>query len=250
MARTGWSGANFLRYSGAVVTGYPFTIACWVRPPTGIFTAAADFFGIFNSAAAGDRNRFVLRSNAADAVLFAAADSVGSTNATATGTFAGDTWGHICGVGTSATNRACFFNGGGKGTTTTSRIPASLDRTSIGLEDNTGAGFAPPSGTLIAEAAIWNIALADVDAAMLGAQRASPLKVRPDALVGYWPLIGNYGPEIEVIKRQEMAVQGTLSAAIHPAIFYSPRRRRPAFTVAGAPPAANPPRLAMMGVGA
>ena len=73
------------------------------------------------------------------------------------------------------------------------RPPAAPNELLIGKRSNDSQFF----GGDIAELAIWNIALSDDDVFALGDpdNRVSPLLVRPDALVGYWPLVGFAAPE-------------------------------------------------------
>lgn len=93
-----------------------------------------------------------------------------------------------------------------------------------------GAGLAtqPRSNTStqfdgrIAELAIWTDDIGAAGFAML-AKGFSPLMVRPDALLCYWPLIGNYSPEIDLISGKNATVNGTVAAASHPRIIYPTR---------------------------
>lgn len=75
----------------------------------------------------------------------------------------------------------------------------------------------------ISELAIWLTDIGATGFAQLG-QRYSPLSVRPDALVAYWPLHGRSGSIIELINRKNATITGTLAAATHPRMIY-PRHR-------------------------
>lgn len=75
----------------------------------------------------------------------------------------------------------------------------------------------------IAEAAIWSAALTAEEFAVLAAG-ASPLLVRPGALVNYWPIVGRHGPEIDLVGGNDLTVNGAV-ASDHPRMFYPARSR-------------------------
>jgi hypothetical protein len=93
-----------------------------------------------------------------------------------------------------------------------------MDRTAIGTT-NDGTDFM--SGD-IAEAAMWDVALGDDEVLMLGVG-FSPLCIRPQSLVAYWPLVGRHSPEIDMIGKFDMTVTGA-AAANHPRIFLGHKR--------------------------
>jgi hypothetical protein len=66
----------------------------------------------------------------------------------------------------------------------------------------------------------------------------SPLFVRPQSLVAYWPLIGRNSPELELIGGQGGTLTGTTQAE-HPRII-RPKRRQPFGITATAPPPPAP----------
>jgi hypothetical protein len=72
----------------------------------------------------------------------------------------------------------------------------------------------------IAEVAIW---AGDIGAAGFGvlAQRVSPMLVRPDLLVSYWPLIGRESPERDRFGGVGATITGTVATADHPRVVYS-----------------------------
>lgn len=248
MSRTGWGSADFLRAT-APLTAYPFSFGFWFNAPD--FGSQLCFGGLFNSTAGAiNQNAAVILANASEGLQFRVADAGSNNTATAAASWVPDVWNHGCAVAAGATDRAVFLNGGNKGTSTTSRTPSGIDRFSLGRWDNGGAAQNIPSTTLLAEVAVWNIALTEADVAMLGAAGASPLRVRPSALVAYWPLFGAYSPEIELIGRRELAVQGTLTAAPHPRLL-RPMRRRPGRLAYAAPtpPVSGVKSLSALGVG-
>jgi hypothetical protein len=90
----------------------------------------------------------------------------------------------------------------------------------MGQQDNAGtARENQGADVLLAEAAIWNVALSDTEVAALAAGY-SPKTIQPTALVAYWPLIGDWTPEIELISGQNFTIQGSLTQGAHPPLPY------------------------------
>lgn len=174
-------------------------------------------------------DQFTLKLNGAGAVQALSASNTGATTANTSTTYPTSTWFHAAAVFdvTTGTDRAAFLNGGGKVSNTTNRVPAGIDRTSIGLTDNTFA-TQPFGGTgtgYLAGVGLWNTNLTDAEIAVLAAG-VSPMLVRPGNLVSYWPLIGQNSPEIDLVGGFNMSIQGTLTQANHPRIYYPHGRQR------------------------
>ena len=105
-----------------------------------------------------------------------------------------NTWSVATGVWASTASRISYLNGGGKNEEATTLVPVGIDRLAVGaLADSTVALYF--SGR-IAEIGVWNVALSDADAAILG-KFYSPLFVKPQNLVHYWRLIN--GNLVDVI---------------------------------------------------
>ena len=204
-----------LEVATPVVTAHPLSMGCWFNSDDAAVTQ--NLMGILDTA--GNNNWWRLLAagaTAGDPVQAASKDSatVQSAGSTSTGYTAG-VWHHALAVFASATSRAAYIDGGSKGTNAVSRSPAGLDVTVIGRQ-----GSLTPTqyvSGLIAEAAIWDTELSDADALIL-ARGYSPLLVRPENLVAYWPLIGRTSPEIDVVGRFELTVTGAVVAA-HPRIL-------------------------------
>ena len=169
--------------SSAPVTAAPWTISSWVRPDTDTVGETAFSIGdnavddnyvllALSGTTGGDPAQYIVRNGATNVVTV-----------TSTGFSAGQ-WHHICGVEISSSSRAVYLDGGGKATDTTSVVPANLGSTSIGRLDRLN----PVSfiDGRIGETALWSVALNDNQVKMLAAG-VSPLRIRPDALEGYWP---------------------------------------------------------------
>jgi hypothetical protein len=105
-----------------------------------------------------------------------------------------------------ATNdRRAYIDGGSKGTNGTSRTPSGVNKTGVGyLCRSSQTGYF--SGR-IAEVAVWDAALTDAEAALLGAGY-SALFVRPQDLLVYWPMVRKLGTGqgIELIHRKQLLV--------------------------------------------
>lgn len=145
--------------------------------------------------------------------------TVGAASADSTTGYSLNTWEHACGVCASKDDVRVYLNGGNKGADNTANSVdwSGVDNTSIGAQvwNSTVGGYI--SGR-IAEAAIWNGALTDAEAALLYFRRYSPLKIRPQNLVAYWPL--RHGDNADWLGRYGMIGVNTPSDIAHPPIVY------------------------------
>ncbi len=182
--------AQYLSNANAIISGTPFTMACWFRSENVANDQTLLSVGVAGS---GDQKHALqlVGSAAGDPVRVLSRTTSAGQADTSTGYTAG-TWYHACGVWASATDRRAYINGGSEGTNTTSRAPTGMDSTYIGATQ--GASPVTFSDGFIAEAGIWNVALTTGEIAAL-AGGVSPLKIRPDALVAYWPIYGAFSPE-------------------------------------------------------
>lgn len=216
MARNFNGSGDYLYYTSAILTGEPLTLACWFLPDnvTGAFTIVA----LGTSGIGGPRNEFGLL--VVNGALWAIEQdaSVFKYATPSVGVSIGNLY-HGCGVFSSSTSRAAYLNGGNKGTNTDSVSPAISGGTLTRIGQRCNDGDNQKFDGLIAEVAAWNVALTDAEVAVL-ATGMSPLAVRPASLVAYWPLIGKYSPEIDVVGGFGMTLTGTPAAAAHPRVRY------------------------------
>lgn len=194
------SAGNFLTLAAAPISAAPCTIACWFNPTS---AATAGVLATVDDGTTGNE-AFTIRKQATGLlsaqVMAGGASSVANTSAS----YSAGSWQHACAVFASATDRRVFLNGGSKGTNATSRTPGTLGKTNIGQTSAAGVQYAGDA----AEVAIWNVALADGEVALLAAGR-SPTVVQPAALVAYWRIPGNASPEPPTVGANSLSLSGS-----------------------------------------
>ncbi|KKM82271.1 hypothetical protein LCGC14_1321200, partial [marine sediment metagenome] len=213
--------SEYLEVNSSPLTAYPFSISCWFNTDAPTQGQSPLFIG----------DRFV---EARRAYLSVRTNSVlrytlngpgGSTNPETVNTVSANTWHHAFGASASASDHKVILDGdtGNKGTDATDvgSGVADWDRTSIGrLGDSTPSFYF--SGK-IAECAIWNVALTDEEAAILS-KGFSPLLVRPQNLVAYWPLFR--GEDADALNDRVgglvLAATGVIDAVAHPDAMFRP----------------------------
>lgn len=218
MART-FTNVDYLEVNAAVLTAVPVTMAAWFRN-TGVFTNFPMLVALFTSGSTSHRMNLGLSSTG----QVSAGSNSGTTASAVTSTTVGDAnWHHGLAVFAAAASRAAYLDGGSKGTQTTSKTPSGINKTAIGSwNSGTNEGLTGD----IAHVAIWNVALSDDDALMLGTYKVSPLLIRPSNLVLYLPYIGRDSPEIDIIGQRNFTVSGATTAATEPPMLSLPGRRR------------------------
>jgi len=192
MARSFVSASfQYLENAAGAVATYPITMACWFNPTT---TAQIQCMLSLGHSLTTDRHS--IQGDGASHVAAQTADPTTTRTATSTGTFAAGAWAHAAGVFASATSRTAYRDGGNSGTNTGNTTPANANRTNAGCRFSLASRGQFWNG-LIAEAAIWNIALTAAEVAEL-AKGFSPMLIQPQNLVSYWPLLGRTSPEIDL----------------------------------------------------
>ena len=226
---------EYLMYNGSVLNNEPITMACWFYTNDAgadqmlmsiADTSNLEYFGL---AAMGDELD--------DYIIARSYDGDFGTAQTTT-QFSVDTWHHACGIFASDTDRRVYLDGGGKGTNVEDFSPDNLDNTTIGGLLFFNNFYWPMSGR-IAEAAIWNVALTDDEVASL-AEGYSPLFIKPENLVAYWPLVRD--TDNDVVGGYNMTAVNTPSIMRHP-----PQIMGRAVVSIGAPTAIVPPPVAGYG---
>ncbi|MFH1924363.1 MAG: LamG-like jellyroll fold domain-containing protein [Planctomycetota bacterium] len=213
-----WSGA------GPPVTSPPFTLSCWFYTDTDAVGQALMWIGD------KDASDQILGSLQVDAVsggyrkvIARTVASGGLAGAAKAWNYSVNTWHHVCGVFSAENDRLVALDYSQQGSDNTSLGVAGIDRVSIGR-----LGDATPDKYLsgaVAEAAIWNVALADDDVRALH-QRFSPLMIRPENLAAYWPLGGLWGQnDNDRLGTYPMTAYNSPSWTDHPPLIYPGRPR-------------------------
>lgn len=246
MARSNNATAgNYLSNGAAVVTAAPLTMAAWFNP----VNVTEDHILISCSRSSASDNWFFLAANGVTAGDPVGASTItGGTEAIATSStsFAANTWQHACGVFTAANSRTAYLNGGGAGNNTTSLTPTGIDRTYVGRLTGFDGSLYGSMNAAVAEAAVWNVALAAAEVLQL-AKGLSPLLVRPDSLVAYWPIYGRASPEPDYVGAFPLTINGTMTQAAHPGVFM-PRVPSMGMQAAAAAAAVKRNNLMLMGM--
>ena len=203
---------QYLTNAASPVSTEPITLACWFNSNDGtivqdliaVFDGSANVISIEASGGAGG-DPVVALSLINGGASFAIAET--STGYTA------NTWHHACGVFASHTSRIAYIDGGSAGSNTDSIVTPALSVVYIGV---LFPATRPMSG-MIAEAAIWNVALTAAEVAVL-ATGVSPLMVRPESLVAYWPLVRDLNDRVGGLVLTTSASAPTV--ADHIRVFY------------------------------
>lgn len=214
------ASTRYLTAATPVVSGTPLSMAAWVNPDN-----VTGDFGVISVGIEGDAFSFhcleLFGSTAGDPVRAASRGSSGGVVAATTSSgFSAGAWQHVAGVWSASNARAAYLNGGSKGTNTSSATPGTFDVTKIGIRPNS---VTIPMSGLIANAAVWNVALTDAEILML-AQGALPFDIRPANLVAYWPIVGNNSPERNIGKTSGLDMTWTNSPTKD---VHAPVRTRP-----------------------
>lgn len=220
------ASSEYLVYAGAPPALPPsVTMACWFNSDdvtanqTLLSCAdASETSNYMRLMAGGALTGDVIRAQVLAGLI---ADSALNANADTSTGFSANTWHHAAAVFTDNgdVTAHAYIDGGSKGSESrgTGWVNTDLlDRTAIGVVlDSTPNHY---TSGMIAEPVFYNIGLSDEEVALL-AKAVSPLMVRPEAIVAYWPLIGRTSPEIDLVGGYNLTLSGT-TAANHPRVIY------------------------------
>ena len=210
---------DYLSKSVAIFSGhtYPLAFTAWVRP---------DDRGSENAVASdsGNGSSKQIRLGTVSGGKF----QMGMRGGTATSSVHYDngntTWFHLTGLFIASNDYKLYVNGSHDGSgTTNAPISDFADSTTFYIGTGVSSGTNIASKTWeggIAEVAAYSVVLADKDIASLAAG-FSPVMVRPDRLIGYWPLGGGHFPAtVNPIGSTSLSVNSSPSAEAHPRIIY------------------------------
>lgn len=138
-------------------------------------------------------------------------------------------WYHACAVSANTSSHKIYVNGNEEGSDTTGVMPSGLDNTTIAALNHNNRSYYFDGR--IAEVGIWNAALTDAEVKILAAG-FSPLFVRPQNLVGYWPLVRKTSDNKSIDKVGGFTLNeyNTPGQSAHPPIIY------PGHTLSGRKP--------------
>lgn len=208
--------SEYLETAFSGVTGVPLSVSLWAQAVDVEIEYTMWFLGDKDSHA--DWFRLYTRDGVGN-VRFQKRDGSGLSHAESGGMTNG-TWHQVGAVSSAADSYFAYTDGSPSDEQTTSRTPANVDRISIGR-----LGDASPEqywDGLIAEVAVWNVALTTAEMAILADGYAAPF-VRPDALVFYAPLISVTGDEPDLVGGLILTNNNTVTDANHPRIIYPTR---------------------------
>ena len=208
------ASSQYLTVATAIVNTPPFTFAAWMNMDN-----TNNHVLICVGDTDTDNESYQLTAQgfySGDPILVRSRDGGVNSDAHTTAGYSADTWHHACGVFTADDDRAVFLDGGNKGTSAVSSAPSGLDTSCIG-GNLRSSGVTWAAFGSIADAAIWNVALTDAEVAILAAGY-SPLFVRPQSLVAYWPLIRD--TDDDIVGGYSMTPVNSPTVAAHPRVFY------------------------------
>jgi hypothetical protein len=216
----------------AVISGPPFSVSCWFKLDSTSDSMSLVSVSNFNSAFEYFRLAYIPGTG-----LAAHTQSGTPSLAVATASPSASAWHHAGGVWASSSSKACYLDGGNKGTDTTNMSPSGVDRTAIGaLLRSSNPAYSTGE---IAEVAVWNAALSDEEIALLG-KGFSPL-----CMPWRWPNLVLYQDLIRPLNRlgigPTLTAAGSLTVVPHPRAIYP---TNPAIGLCQFPPFIAPYRLA------
>lgn len=213
------AGSDFLGVAAAPLTGVPLTLSCWFNPDN--VTGNHTLLGLFDDTSQADAFYISASGASTNDPLHAITVAANNFSFSLVNGFVAGSWQHAGGVFGATTSRIAYLNGVAGTPETTLRTPVGVDNTWIGKFQGTSTVYSDVS---VAEAAVWDVALTAAEMAIL-AKGYSPLFVRPESLVGYWPLIGRLSPETSVVdSTYNLALNGSgITTVAHPRIIYPSR---------------------------
>lgn len=217
MSRFFDGSGDYLSQSSTGVTNVPMTLACWYQAWD---YSAARFLLASKANTAGANHHHALYLWT-DGNVWAEARTTAGSQATSSGGNKEPGWKHAAGVFASATSRVAYYNGRPGSANTTERIVDNAVGSVLGI--NNSVSLASPHLGLIAHPAIWNVALTPAEVAALAAG-ASPLSIRRENLVRYWPRLGKRERELCVVSGTELVATNATPHADEPRLW-TPKRR-------------------------
>ncbi len=212
------ASSQYLSDAASFVVNAPMSIACWFNVDN--VTARHFLMSVVNDTS-GKGDRFSLQARgdqANDPLEFQVfEEGLGQDLAVIDGVTAGS-WSHAGGSKASAGDTNVYLNGSvGTPDTAHQAVPSGINDCHIGGINY--VTFTSYADALIAEAGVWDAVLTSAEFAML-ALGYSPLFIRLQSLVAYWPLLGRTSPEIDLVGARSLTLNSAPATADHPPVFY------------------------------
>jgi len=216
MARSFVSASSqYLFAAPEILNRGPHSVMAWFR----LSAAATALNTIFaQTYETNEWYNYKLQANVtADTVQFTAQDVGPSTSLFSSAGLTDGVWYHAGAWEASGGGSRLVYFGGQPGTLNeVNETPVQVDGIAIGSWPYAAVIPDVMDGD-IAEVAFWNVVLTDAEFAM-GAAGYSPLLIRPQSLVAYWPLWGVFSPEIDLFGGWDLTLQNAPAVADHPPI--------------------------------
>lgn len=219
------SASNYFSSAGSPIVGAPVSMSCWFTANS--LTAGNVLISIDTN---GATDHFMMLSAqgdlSGDPVIADAYDFSNESFAQTSLAYSTTSrWQHAAAVFASNSSRTVYLNGSNSGTDTVT-VNAVVSYLRLGCLRTNSGGITNVLNGAMAEAAIWAAALTDDEIRMLASARGRDmaLKVRRNALVGYWPLDGHSLLEPDLIGGRHMTMTGAMAPTNHP--FQSFARKR------------------------
>jgi Concanavalin A-like lectin/glucanases superfamily len=167
------------------ISAPPFTLSCFAR------SDATNDKALISLGKTGTTDRHLLYDgNSTGVTAFSGSGgTVGQSTSGSSEHVGSVTFDHCAGVWASATSRKVYRNGVGFTANTTSVSITGMDRIYVGAYYNNGVQTGFSYSGHICEVAAWNVALTDEEIKSLS-DGIRATSVRPQSLVGYWPIFG------------------------------------------------------------
>ena len=230
MARGAFTAANYFTTASVPVSAYPISISCWFNSTDVVVDQT--IFALADTAGITDYIRLVCAGTVGgDPIYMNVRTATENKTAISASGYSASTWHHALGT-TDGTVKFIYLDGGNSGTNSFLQTwPAGMDVVGIGaLVRST---IVQPLLGYLGEAAIWDVELTATDAASLAAG-FSPLMIKPDSLVGYWPCGGlasanSIIDEVDIVGGLTATETGTVGTFAHPGGLIYPRRSQSIF---------------------
>lgn len=234
-----------LNLGSSPVSGPPLTLA--IRAKATSFTANPYYFTLAEAAASRWFSISVGLSGSNGLIRAIQSDNTTTAIAEHGTAAATGNWLHCVAVFAGTGSRSINYNNLTKVTETTVVGSITPGLLTIGAYRDGSFGSSNWADGDLAEAAVWDVALTDDEQAAY-MRGVSPLLIRPQSLLGYWPLIDGSAPDLDRWRnRYDLTPVNTPTMGEHPPGLYSPAGSAPVPAGSTASLSADPGSYAITG---